>query len=189
MLYCPRNTDGYAKGGAWVRISAKQVMMALTSMVLTLGVLFAAQRIYHTSVVDNPLVSQLGSVAGVRRADVHQGTVIVTVRRHIDLMSVYQNVTSNAKTALGRAPAQVIVKGSPNSTLQALARDAEFVVAQGEATGHYVAMKQSLQSLGRRHHASAVVEMDSRHVYLTFTQGPHVLYDVIPIVMGGNSHA
>jgi hypothetical protein len=172
-----------------VRISAKQVIMALTSMILTLGVLWAAQRIYHTSVVDNPLVSQLGAIAGVRHADVHQGAVVVTVNRQVDLMSVYQNVATNANTALGHAPARIVIKNNPNPALTALSRNVEFVVAQGEATGQYVAMKKAIENLASQHHAGVSVEMDSHHVYLTFTQHQYVVYDVIPITIGGSGRA
>ena len=172
-----------------MKFSAKQIFVALASLVITLGALFAGQRLYHTAVVEKPLANQLGSIIGVRQAYLQGGNLIVRLKPKSNLMTVYQRVTANAALTLGHVPSQIEIIGKPNNSLKSLANNMAFVVAQGEATGQFVAMKGDIQSLAARAGASARVELDPHHLYLTLKEGHHILYDVIPLSIGGPGHA
>ena len=172
-----------------MKVSAKQILVAVISLVMTLGVLLGGEKLYRTTIVDSPLMSNLGTIQGVTHANLQGDVVTVRVKNGADLMTVYQSVTTAATRALGHAPTKIVLKSHSNATLNRLAENAAFVIAQGEATGQYVAMKQSLKAQAATDGARAAVELDSHHVYITWHQQQSVLYDVQPIEIGGSSHA
>ncbi|PSR23806.1 MAG: hypothetical protein C7B45_01990 [Sulfobacillus acidophilus] len=172
-----------------MKISFKQVFVALLSMIITLGVLFAGQQVYRSAMVESPLVSNLGAIAGVRQARIQGNTVTVSMQSHANLMNVYQTVELKATEFLGHAPQKVVIESHSDSVLEQLANNVAFVVAQGEATGQYVAMKNTIATMARSQHAAVNMQMDSHHLYLTFHHHTAVLYDVVSIALGGSSHA
>lgn len=172
-----------------MQVSVKQVFTALIVMICTLGVLFGGQRLYQTTVVQSPLVASLGTIAGVRTAHLKQGRVTVQMGPGADLMKVYRAVYRAADEKLGHAPVAINVENHSSTALNQVAQSAAFMVAQGEATGEYVAMQTNIQKLAARHGMSARVELGTHHLYLTFRQRGRVLYQVIPVVIGGASHA
>lgn len=171
-----------------MKFSVRQVFVAFTSLVLTLGVLFVGERIYHTAVVQTPLIAHVGAVKGVDHVAINGSTVTIHVIPGSNLMAVYQNVVKRATTTLGHSPHQVIVVGHSDSRLSQLANNVAFMVAQGEATGDFVAMKNSIQSAATKVGVSVAEQMDNYHLYLTFQTDHHVLYDVLPITIGGYDH-
>jgi hypothetical protein len=172
-----------------MKFSFKQVFITMLSMIMTLGVLFAGQHVYRSAMVESPLVSNLGSIAGVRQARVQGQSVIVSMRPSANLMNVYQTVVLKATSILGHAPQNVVIQSHPDPTLDQIANNVAFVVAQGEATGQYVAMKNTIAAMARGDHTAVSMQMDAHHVYLTFRRHGAVLYDVVPIAIGGSRHA
>ncbi|NMP20811.1 hypothetical protein [Sulfobacillus harzensis] len=172
-----------------MQVSAKQFFTALITMICTLGVLFGAQRLYQKTIVQSPLVATLGSIGGVRSAQMKNGTVTVKVKPGADLMSVYRAVYEAADARLGHPPTAIVFASHANSRLNAVSESASFMVAQGEATGQYIAMESNIQKLAASHGATARVELGTHHLYLTFRQGSSVLYQVVPVTIGGTSHA
>lgn len=171
-----------------MKVSVKQVFLALIAMVLTLGVLRGAQWMYTASAIKSPLVRTIGEIHGVRHVTVNpNGNVFVSIRSGGNLMTVYQSVSAKATDVLGHAPSGIELNNSPTPALTSLANQSRFVVAQGEATGQYVTMKNALAKLAQQHRATAVVEMGSTHLYITLKSGHHVLYQVIPL-NGGTTH-
>ena len=183
MLYCAPK-----KGARPLKLSAKQVFTGLLALAVTLGVLLVGQRVYQTMVVQSPLTTNLGTIQGVRQASFHHSTVTVRVSPHANLMGVYQAVMRRAIASLGHAPQKVIIIGHPDPALTHLANNISFVVAQGEATGQFVAMKHTITTMAQKIGASCSLQLDDHRLYATFTARHHVLYDVIPIMIGGGSH-
>ncbi len=171
-----------------MKVSAKQVFTAIIAMICTLGVLWGGQRLYQTTVVQTPLMASLGAIHGVTEATMNGGRVTVRMRAGSDLMSVYRTVWQAADQALGHAPASVTIVSHPDATLNAVSASAQFIIAQGEATGQFVAMRDNLVHLAGAHQASASVELGSHHLYLTFHHQGAVLYEVVPVTIGGGSH-
>ena len=172
-----------------MKVSAKQILVAVISLVMTLGVLLGGEKLYRSTIVDSPLMSNLGSIRGVSHAHLNGTVLTVRVQNGADLMTVYQNVTASAARALGHAPSKVVLQSRSDASLNRLADNAAFVIAQAEATGRYDAMKQSLEAQAQQNGAQATVELDSHHVYITWHQQHSVLYDVQPIQIGGGGHA
>ncbi len=172
-----------------MKVSAKQILVAVISLVMTLGVLLGGEKLYRSTIVDSPLMSNLGAIRGVRQASLQGSVVTVRPQSGADLMTVYQAVATSAARALGHAPAKIVLQSRSNATLNQLADNAAFVIAQAEATGQFVSMKHSLEQQAQADGARATVELDSHHVYITWHQQHAVLYDVQPIEIGGSSHA
>lgn len=172
-----------------MKFSFKQIFVAMLSLVLTLGVLFAGQHLYRSTVVESPLVSNLGAIAGVHEARIQGNTVAVAVNSNANLMSVYQAVVAKATQSLGHAPQKVTIQSHSDAVLNQLANNVAFVVAQGEATGQYVAMKNTINAMANRQDTQVSMQMDSHHLYLTFRHHQAVLYDVVPLTIGGGDHA
>lgn len=170
-----------------MKFSARQIITAAVSLFVTLGLLLLGQRLYHTTVVESPLMSNLGNVVGVRQARLKSGDLVVRLKPGSDLMAVYQNVVSQASSTLGHDPAKVEVVSNPDETLRQLQASVPFVIAQGEATGHFVAMKNSIISMAQAHNATVQVELGTHHLFLTFHHHQRVLYDVVPITIGGGA--
>lgn len=171
-----------------MKFSARQVLVVFASFALTLGALFAGSVVYRAAMVKTPLIQYLGQVAGVRSASLSGSTVAVTVKPGANLMTVYQDVTQRATAALGHPPTQVVVRSRPDATLSRLNGNLMFTVAEGESTGQFVAMKNAIETQAHRAGVAAAVQMDTSHVYVTLTQHRHVLYDVIPVKIGGEAH-
>ena len=100
-------------------------------MLVTLGALFAGQYAYRSRVVEKPLAARLGSITGVRHAYLQGANLMVQLKPNSNLMTVYQHVIANSTTALGHAPAEVVIQDYPNARLKALANNISFAVAQG----------------------------------------------------------
>lgn len=171
-----------------MRVSAKQIFIAVISMVLTLGVLFGGQRLYQSTVVESPLMSSLGSIEGVSHARIEGNTVTVQLNGRSDLMTVYQTLVTKATAALGHAPSNVVVVSHPDSALSTLASNVQFVVAQGEATGQFVTMKNTIEKMANQQHVESNLQLNAQHLFLTFHHHGAVLYDVVPVRIGGASH-
>ena len=172
-----------------MRISVKQVFTAVIAMVISLAALFLGQRVYQSTVVSTPLIANLGSLKGVNEARLVHGTVVVSLKPGSDLMTVYQNLVSRARAQTGRAPAGIVVKSRPDAVLKRLQASVPFVIAQGQATGQFIAMKANIEHLAKSRGATVRVEMDSHRLYLTFSHQGRVFYDVVPITIGGGAHA
>jgi len=132
-------------------------------------------------------MANLGSVPGVRQARVEGSTVVVRVKPGANLMTVYRGVTAQAKRALGHAPAKVAIMSHSDSVLNALANNMQFVVAQGVATGQYVTMHSTIERMAHKVGATASLQLGANHLYLTYHHDGRVLYDVIPVAIGGTS--
>ncbi len=169
-----------------MKFSVKQIFTVLISMLLTLALLFVGQRVYRATAVETPLVSNLSRVAGVSQARLEGNSVVVRIKPGADLMTVYRDVAAQAKATTGHAPAKIDIVSHADVTLAQLQKDVPFIIAQGEATGQFMAMKTSIVAMARQHQAGVTVELGAHHLYLTFSHHHRVLYDVVPITIGGN---
>lgn len=171
-----------------MKVSAKQIFTAFIAMICTLGVLWGGQRLYQKTVVQSPLIASLGTIRGVSQAHIKNGVVTVRMKPGADLMTVYRTVSAAADQALGHAPASIHVVSHPDAALNRTAQDSAFVVAQGEATGQFVTMKSNILQLAHTHHVNATVELGTHHLFVTFSHQGAVLYQVVPVSIGGGTH-
>ncbi|AEJ39841.1 hypothetical protein TPY_1660 [Sulfobacillus acidophilus TPY] len=172
-----------------MKLSVKQLIVVFVTMLATFALLRGAQWVYLTTAVKSPLVQTMGSIPGVERVSLTpNGEVTVVLNPSADLMTVYRQVEVVATQTLGHTPTGISMVNHANPALVQLANNVRFEVAQGEATGQYVAMKNQIQAMAAQSHSQATVELGNTHLYITLRQGSHVLYDVIPIVLGGGQH-
>lgn len=171
-----------------MRVSLKQVFTAVVAMICTLGVLWGGQRLYQRTVVQTPLMASVGTISGVTHAALSGGTLTITLKPNADLMTVYRSAYQAADQTLGHAPSRIVVANASDSTLNRVAQSAAFIVAQGEATGQFVALESNIHHLAGQNQVQADVELGAHHLYLTFRQHHHVLYQVVPVAIGGGTH-
>jgi hypothetical protein len=159
----------------------KQGLVAVLAGVATFGVLRWGQSVYRSRVVQVPLVSQLDHLTGVRRAAVSPvGSTTLWLTSQANLKRVYQQAMQKVANSARRQAPAVTVVNQPSSSLARLANDVRFIIAQGEVTGQYVAMKNAIQSLARRSSATASVQLGAHHLYVTLRERQAVDYLIVP---------
>lgn len=170
--------------------SVKQVMVMVASFLCTVALLKAGQWVYTNSAIRTPLVQTIQSVSGVSRAQMRaDNTLVIWIKSNADLMTTYHGVQAKASAALGKAPQNIVIMGNPTPAMTRMSQTLRFVIAQGESTGQYVAMNQSIKQDAQRANMSASAELGNYSIYLTLRQGNHRLYQVVPITLeGGGGH-
>lgn len=171
-----------------MKVSAKQIFVGILTLLVTLGGLRAVEWVYVNSAVRTPLIQSAEKIPGVTHVVVGKtGSIYVHMKPNGNLMSVYEKVSQAARTTFGKNHIKVTFAQNPSSSQSQVASKMRFIIAQGEATGHYVAMDQSIQSLAKSEHVGAQVQMGLSHVYITLSAGMHRDYTVIPVTIGGGS--
>jgi hypothetical protein len=175
-----------------VRISLRQIFTTVATVALTLSVLYAGQQFYNRTAVSMPLARAVQTVPGVARAAVTgQGgnlTVKIWLKPSATLAVVYPEVVGAARRAAGQAVAVTVADDATpgERATYALMR---FIIAQGEATGQYVAMLSAVQTTARRHGERATLVLGNQNLFLTLVDGQgHRLLAVLPLTLGGDTH-
>lgn len=173
-----------------MRVSVKQVFIVFITVLLTLGILRGAQALYMTSAVRTPLIKTVDRVPGVEGVHISSsGIVNVQMKSTADLMAVYQAVNAESTAVLGHPPKAILFRNNPSPKLMSLTNQIRFIVAQGEATGQFVAMKNTIDQLCQRNGVTDDVEMGSANLFVTLkSQHQHVMYLITPLHLGGDSH-
>ena len=165
-----------------MRFQARRIAAAAVALVATLAVLFGLQRWLFQTQTSTPLEQQLKHVAGVRRVTLDfarsPGTVHVTLSRVSDIETTY---TALAARVAALAPgAAIVVAGTSDGRIAAAAQDLSFPIAQGLATGQFVAMRQNVLDDARRDRVTARIYIDQQNVYLALYDQAHTAYFIYP---------
>lgn len=172
-----------------MKVSAKQLLFVFVAFIVTFGILRGIEWLYVTSALRTPLIQSVERLPGVIGVQLlPSDTVMVRMKPQADLMTVYQTVDAEVTAVYGRAPASIAFVDNPDATLNQLAGQIRFVVAQGEATGQYVAMETQIAKLAADHHVVAHTELGYSNLFLTLKSAHHVLYQIIPLNLGGGVH-
>ncbi len=177
-----------------MKVTVKQVMSVFIGFVVSLAVLRGAQTLYTSSVIRTPLVRTIEHVPGVQRVTMGpKNAIAIDLTPTANLMTSYQTVTADATRSLGQAPRQITLVNHATGAMIAVTNQLRFVVAQGIATGQYVAMNDSIQQMAARAHLTANVELGTNHVYVTLSssKGHYHTYLVLPsanTTTGGGGH-
>jgi hypothetical protein len=167
-----------------MKVTFKHALVAVIVFCVTLGLLKGVEIIYMRSVVRTPLIRAMETVPGIKTASMMGNDAVrLVLKPQANLMSSYQAVVSDAESSLGQAPLTVTIAEHPNTIMTNVANQAQFMVAQGIATGQYVTMEHSIVGLASKSGLNAVVQIDATHVYLTLTSdhGTFYWYHVVPI--------
>lgn len=165
-----------------MRFQVRRIAAAAAALLVTLAVLFGAQRWLFQTQTSTPLQQALQKTAGVQRVSLDfaqsPGTVEVTLGRVADLETTYQALSRRVQALASGAT--IVVRGSPDGRLDAAAQDLSFSIAQGLATGQFVAMRQDVLAGARRDGVEARIYIDQQNVYLALYDPAHVAYYIYP---------
>lgn len=148
---------------------------------LAFGALLVGRHLYRQHVESRPLILAAEHLTGVRRAAVvGPSTLAVWLDPHAALARVYPAALDAARQAFGPAAA-VRVVDNPTPAEQSLSEALAFYVAQTEAQGSYAALPGQAETLARRYHARASVQLGSSDLFITLWMGSHRLDAVYPL--------
>lgn len=169
-----------------MKFSMRQIFMIFAVFIVVFGILRGAQWIYVRSAVRSPLKQSISRIRGVSRVQVASHNIVtVTLDKNANLMTAYDAIDSASKEVTGRTQQNLIIRDHANASMDRMVNSLQLIIAQGAATGQYVAMNQAIQSLAKSHHMTAVVELGDRHIFVTLRSKNHWLDQVMPLRMGG----
>ena len=165
-----------------MRFQVRRIAAAAVALVATLAVLLGMQRWLFQTQTSTPLQRQLEHVTGVREVTLDfarsPGVVHVTLARVSDIETTYAALAARVETL---APgAAVEVAGTSDGRIAAAAQDLSFPIAQGLATGQFVAMRRNVLADSGRDHVTARIYIDQRNVYLALYDRANAAYYVYP---------
>lgn len=171
-----------------MRITFKQIVTSFLALVATWGLLWLGQQVYQRDAVRTPLGLAVARVPGVARAVVTgtggDETVAIWLKPGASLSVVYPAVQATVARMTGRTLA-VEIRDDRTPAEAALYNSLRFVVAQGEATGQYVAMVDQVDRLAARAGDRAELVLGDNALYLTLTDARrHRLLAVLPLNWG-----
>ena len=165
-----------------MRFQVRRIAAGAVALLVTLAALFGLQRWMFQTQTTAPLQTELERVPGVRKVTLDfaqsPGAVHVTLGRVSDIQTTY--VSLAARVAHLAPGAAVDVVGTSDSALAAAAQDLSFPIAQGLATGQFVAMRAGVLSAALRDRVEAHVYIDQQNVYLAIYDKAHAAYFIYP---------
>lgn len=165
-----------------MRFQVRRIAAAAVALLATLAVLLGMQRWLFQTQTSAPLKLQIERVRGVRKVTLDfsksPGVVHVTLGRVNDIETTYRDLAAHVENL---APgAAVDVSGTSDAHLAAVAQDLSFSIAQGLATGQFVAMRSDALAEARRDHVVAHIYIDQQDVYLALYDQTHAAYFIYP---------
>lgn len=169
-----------------MKFTVRQVFLVFVVFALVLGLLRGVQWIYMRSAIRSPLLHAMQSVTGVKKVEVSpQGAVTVFASRRANLMNVYQGIEAQSRLVTGHVPTAITIVSHPSPAMLQSLNTLRLIIAQGEATGQYVAMNASIQQVAKHDHFAATVQISSRHIFVTL-RAPQYWEDIVmPLRLGG----
>lgn len=161
---------------------ARQVGAFLGAMLATFFLLWGGTQLNRMAHIVLPMRQDIARIPGVMavstEADAQNGDMVIRVRlaRVPDLMATLSAIRAEIPPALG--PYRLQIEDRPDGRLTALLQRDTFIVEQGLATGHFVAMENALLAAGRSAGVTTGVEMDANAVYLALFDPHHYEYAV-----------
>lgn len=172
-----------------MHITFKQIMTTGLALIVTLAALYVGRHLYHSTTVKTPLTHALRQVSGVRDvrvgdAETNTGVQIWLTSRG-QLATIYPTVQNLVATIAGRA-LPVRIMDNPTAAETSLYNQLRFVVAQGEATGQYVAMEREVNQVAAKAGDHAQLVLGRNEIFLTLIdKAHHRLMAVLPLNIGG----
>lgn len=134
-----------------MKFSVKQVFMIFAVFIAVFAVLRGVQWIYLRSAIRSPLMQSISRINGVRQVQVSpQGTVTVSLSKDANLMTTYEAIDNTSTQITGHNPRQIIIRDHASPTMNAMVNTLRLIIAQGEATGQYVAMNKRHSNISER---------------------------------------
>ncbi len=172
-------------GGIGVRIKPQQILAALGSLVLVLGLLFGFQALAREKLVNDPLDRFYSHAPGVQHFSIanQNGLTVInlTLGQVADLRRTYLSLQGRTATFLAPGTFRLHLLDHRDAATAAAYSEMSLAIQQGISTGGFVKMEQILQQEGKAFGLSRVeVQADDYNVYLQLVHGSHYLYAVVP---------
>ncbi len=169
-----------------MKFSVRQVFIVFAVFVVALGILRGAQWVYVRSAVRSPLKQAIIRLHRVSQVVVNpHESVTVTLTKNANLMSSYEAIQNASKNVTGHVLTKLVIHNHANAAMNGLVNSLRLIVAQGEATGHYVSMNAAIQRLAQDHHMQATVQLSNHHIFVALKSQNHWLDEVMPLKLGG----
>jgi hypothetical protein len=154
------------------------------ALVATFGILAAGAAVARQATVTSPVARamRLGAVVGYRLVTAAPApAVAVRLRAGVDLEAVCERLDGRLTGIFGVAPT-LLASGPGQAVLEPLVESIGVPVAQGIATGQFVAMSKTIERLAGGARDRARIEVDARAVYVTLRSrnGRDTAYVVFP---------
>lgn len=172
-----------------MHITFKQILTTGLALIVTLAALYAGRLLYHNTTIKTPLTHALAQVKGVRTvrvggSETHTG-VQIWLTSQGQLATIYPTVQNIITAIVGHA-LPIRIMDNPTTAEINLYNQLRFVVAQGEATGHYVTMAQAVQQAAAKAGDHAQLVLGRNEIFLTLVDDAHHrLMAVMPLNIGG----
>jgi hypothetical protein len=157
------------------------------SVVISTVVLFGGWFGYHSFAVENPLLSIVQGVPGVKDAQIDLKSDEVDVNLKLDpnagasLRQVYQAIVTQGSSIIGKRAVKVNVTNESSAALDHWWSSALFDVAQAMETKQYASIPKVLnQHKAELPGLSVSAEMDDYNVYVQMTDGDKSKYVILP---------
>lgn len=165
-----------------MRFQVRRIAAGAVALLVTLAALFGLQRWMFQTQTTAPLQSELERMPGVRKVSLDfaqsPGTVHVTLGRVNDIQTTYESLTTRVDRLVPGATVDVVGLSDPR--LSAAAQDLSFPIAQGLATGRFVAMRAGVLSAAQHDGVQARIYIDQQNVYLALYDQAHAAYFIYP---------
>lgn len=155
----------------------------VTTMIITLAVLFTAGYLLKTRTVDEPLEALLNasplveSHATLRFGDRRE--ITVTLKDTPDLERAFTTLDREVRQIVKGAPYALKIADHRSATLEATFRRVNLFVQEALVTGHYADMAQRVEHEAAQSGATARLSVDQDHIYLQLKGADGYLYSVI----------
>jgi len=156
-------------------------------LVVTIGVLFCGQLIWHKYAVAKPLDKELLQIKGVEsvqwednRKDGDGVVITVALGPVVDLENTYGEIGDTVKRIMGHRAVKIVLREHRTPELENVYYKIHYQVQEAISTGKFVAMADNIQAQAKASQVDAKVYVDARYVYIELDKGVGRLYSVVP---------
>ncbi len=162
-----------------------RLTIILTTLALTLAILFGVKWLYQDQALDRPLARAVGAVPGVTETAIAQSGDSLQVRVKVADTPEIETLVAGLWRAIdaveGGRKVELLISDSRNPVLQEVYYDFHFFLQEAVATGRYSELPARLAQVaatGKVARARVYVAPD--YVYVQLHQGDASLYEIVP---------
>lgn len=160
-----------------------RVGTAVIALALTIAVCLGGYHLYKEYGIKRPLTASLLQVDGVKQVAIQEENdsqvILLTLKRGVDLKSVYQEANEITVETLGDKPHRIEITDNPSPELSSLYDDLELGIHQGIANSSFIWLTEWIHGKTTSQGTEYRIQVDNRNLYLTLSKGDHYLTRII----------
>lgn len=162
-----------------MELKIKRVGVVILVALATLGILVSIQFGWKKFFIQNPVISKLDAVSGVKSVQVSSDDTQPEIVINLKAVPNIKQTCRAVLDAAGDEKVQLIDKRTP--ALSNLLEKSRFVIEEAIAQGDFTTMEKSIADSAKRDKLDSYgVYIDSDYIYLQYQQGSNYLYGVFP---------